>query len=538
MAKILLEDVCGKFRVDRSTGDKGVLAEKLESGTPGVIYKIPGSFSLSETVNGNGRSYPRRVWELNLTENSHLQGLISRNESFGLLEHPSDGVVNLNSPISHLVTKAYMTESGEVRGEITLLDTYEGRKMKTLIQAGYDPYVSSRGYGSVVEEGGVNIVQEDFICEGWDLVHTPSFATAQLTPQREGRVKESVATDVPANSAPAPEESAVLQESDEKPAQTSGAQKQAVNESSTIMDPNTIRNQLSALTMSINESLTPKKAASAVSRLEDLHNEVDVWESAEAARGHKARKLHEEIDEAIQAINDIQSKPAADLVRMTESRDKTLRFSKLVVEQATAYKKGLSKQLNENQKVTKLYESTLKKGREILERGKRWREKYLKLESASKTLNENLDVVSTALDTTFAAKKQLESQLAEAQSDVIKLSKELIKFKFAESITDEEKKSVREAKTEDELSTIVEAIKERSKPGEKQITEGKKAGAKPAAKPEGEQVTEATTKKVVINSGENQFEGQINLSGAPDTLTEGVAIAKRLSAASQQAVQG
>ena len=190
MRQYLIEGVTGAFPfiVDRSK------APVSESRPTGESYtRIPGRFSVCDCINGNNRRYSRSVWEKNLQTGSILQESITRNAAFGLLEHPKDGIVTLLSPISHHVTKAEMIESKdsrgnpvfEVVGEIALLDTEEGKKLKALIEGGYNPLVSSRGYGSLEKApDGVDEVKEDYVCEGWDVVIKPSFENAELTPNR------------------------------------------------------------------------------------------------------------------------------------------------------------------------------------------------------------------------------------------------------------------------------------------------------------------------------------------------------------------
>ena len=191
MRQYLAEGLTGAFPfiVDRTK------VPVSESRPNGQSYKrIPGRFSVCDCVNGNNRRYSRRVWEKNLTPGSTLQESIKKNAAFGLLEHPKDGVVTLQSPISHQVIKAEMFESKgpdgkpiyEVTGEIALYDNVDGQKLMSLIEGGYNPLVSSRGYGSLTKGAdGVDNVEEDYVCESWDVVIKPSFDNAELSPARE-----------------------------------------------------------------------------------------------------------------------------------------------------------------------------------------------------------------------------------------------------------------------------------------------------------------------------------------------------------------
>ena len=175
-----------------------IVVESLPGGK--TRTRIPGRFSVCDCVNGNGRRYGKPVWEKNLSPGSTLMTAINKNAAFGLLEHPKDGQVTLQSPISHLVVEAKLQPghdtSGkqiwEVTGEIMVLGTDEGKKLTALIEAGYNPLVSSRGFGSLVRgNDGIDEVQDDYVCEGWDVVIKPSFETAELNPPREQSTTEA-----------------------------------------------------------------------------------------------------------------------------------------------------------------------------------------------------------------------------------------------------------------------------------------------------------------------------------------------------------
>src|ERR671922_1083363 len=120
MKQYLAEGLKGSVPFLVSRENKFVL-ESLPDGRKG--WRIPGVLSEYDVVNGNGRRYPKAVWEKNLAEGSQLRKLIESGDSLGLLEHPKDGIVTYNSPISHLTVSAKLNENGKLTGEIMLFDT-------------------------------------------------------------------------------------------------------------------------------------------------------------------------------------------------------------------------------------------------------------------------------------------------------------------------------------------------------------------------------------------------------------------------------
>jgi hypothetical protein len=59
-------------------------------------------------------------------------------------------------------------------GKIEILPTPSGNILKELIKAGVTVGVSSRGMGSLEQNGNVMEVQDDFELLCWDFVSTPS----------------------------------------------------------------------------------------------------------------------------------------------------------------------------------------------------------------------------------------------------------------------------------------------------------------------------------------------------------------------------
>jgi hypothetical protein len=72
----------------------------------------------------------------------------------------------------------------DVMGKIKVLDTPSGRILKDLINAGVKLGISSRGLGSVREQMGETIVEEDFQLICFDIVSEPSTPDAYVYPWR------------------------------------------------------------------------------------------------------------------------------------------------------------------------------------------------------------------------------------------------------------------------------------------------------------------------------------------------------------------
>ena len=126
---------------------------------------LSGIMQMTETKNGNGRVY---MHETMVREVRNYQKLVKENRALGELDHPDDSVINLKN-CSHMVTAIWM-EGKNVMGKIKVLETPSGKILKALVEGGATCGVSSRGMGSVREEQGRTIVEDDFQLICFDMV--------------------------------------------------------------------------------------------------------------------------------------------------------------------------------------------------------------------------------------------------------------------------------------------------------------------------------------------------------------------------------
>jgi hypothetical protein len=154
--------------------------QKREVIEEGVIY-LTGRIQTAEKKNGNGRVYPRKVLEKEIT---NYQKIVRDNRATGELDHPEDSVINLKN-VSHIVVECWW-KGDDVMGKIKVLDTPSGRILKDLIKAGVKLGISSRGLGSVNEGyDGTITVNEDFQLICFDIVSEPSTPNAYVYPDEK-----------------------------------------------------------------------------------------------------------------------------------------------------------------------------------------------------------------------------------------------------------------------------------------------------------------------------------------------------------------
>ena len=158
--------------------DKESINESKLSNGGKIILK--GVIQRSDTLNQNGRIYPRSILE---REVMNYQKLIKENRALGECDHPDSSVVELKN-VSHIVRAAFM-DGDAVQGSIEILDTPKGKIIQSLIESGVTLGISSRGVGSTRRQGETQVVQDDFQLICFDMVSEPSTPGAYML--REGR---------------------------------------------------------------------------------------------------------------------------------------------------------------------------------------------------------------------------------------------------------------------------------------------------------------------------------------------------------------
>ena len=117
---------------------------------------------------------------------------ITERRLMGELDHPTQDAVKLHN-VSHLVTVLEM-RGNEMYGEAEILNTPCGQVAQALIKGGVKLGISSRGLGSVSEQMGKTIVEDDFQLICFDFVSEPSTSGAFMMTEGEDANLDKVFT--------------------------------------------------------------------------------------------------------------------------------------------------------------------------------------------------------------------------------------------------------------------------------------------------------------------------------------------------------
>ena len=174
MKQVLIETI--PFKVTPIQLTEGL---KAPSGNP----MVQGILATAEVKNGNGRYYPREIWEREMEKYNQV---IEENRATGELDHPDSTIINLKN-VSHIIREIWWN-GDKVMGKLEILPTVSGNILKALIENNVQVGVSSRGMGSLKEMNeGTLEVQDDFELLCWDFVSTPSNPGSYMQLVKEGK---------------------------------------------------------------------------------------------------------------------------------------------------------------------------------------------------------------------------------------------------------------------------------------------------------------------------------------------------------------
>jgi hypothetical protein len=132
---------------------------------------IEGIFMQAEKKNRNGRVYPYNI--ISKEVDRYNREYVSKGRAFGELGHPDSPTINLDR-VSHMITKLY-PDGNNIMGKAKILDTPNGKIVKSLLDGGASLGVSTRGVGSLKPQNGFQLVQDDFhLATAADIVADPS----------------------------------------------------------------------------------------------------------------------------------------------------------------------------------------------------------------------------------------------------------------------------------------------------------------------------------------------------------------------------
>lgn len=142
-----------------------------------ILGRLYGPIATCIESTRNGRLYNKDLWEKALEDEVFLEKVATK-ALFLELGHPADREETDMKQACACIPEVPKIVGDDLYAYVDILDTPNGRLLKTLVDYGFVPGISSRGSGDVMDNNQVD--PETFFLETWDIVQLPAVKKARL----------------------------------------------------------------------------------------------------------------------------------------------------------------------------------------------------------------------------------------------------------------------------------------------------------------------------------------------------------------------
>ena len=142
-----------------------------------ILGRLYGPIATCIERTRNDRLYNKPLWEKALKDEIFLEKVATK-ALFLELGHPADREETDMKQACACIPEVPKIVGDDLCAYVDILDTPNGRLLKTLVDYGFVPGISSRGSGDVMENNQVD--PETFFLETWDIVQLPAVKKARL----------------------------------------------------------------------------------------------------------------------------------------------------------------------------------------------------------------------------------------------------------------------------------------------------------------------------------------------------------------------
>ena len=142
-----------------------------------ILGRLYGPIATCKEGTRNGRKYNKALWVKALNDEI-FQEKIANKSLFLELGHPADREETDMSCVCACIPEMPKIVNDDLYAYVDILDTPNGRLLKTLCDYGFVPGISSRGSGDIMANDEVD--PETFFLETFDIVQLPAVKKARL----------------------------------------------------------------------------------------------------------------------------------------------------------------------------------------------------------------------------------------------------------------------------------------------------------------------------------------------------------------------
>lgn len=148
----------------------------------GILGRLEGPIADFVNPTRNGRLYTEALWD-KVAENPIMKEKIENRLCFGELGHPQDRQeIDMEKIAVCLAEMPKKCEDGNLYGVFDILNTPNGKILKTLCDYGSTVGISSRGQGDIItdDDGNEEVDPDTYEFECFDVVLIPAVETARM----------------------------------------------------------------------------------------------------------------------------------------------------------------------------------------------------------------------------------------------------------------------------------------------------------------------------------------------------------------------
>lgn len=142
-----------------------------------ILGRLYGPIATGKESTRNERYYNDELWQKAINDEVFKEKIANKS-LFLELGHPADREETDMSKACACIPEMPKTINGDLYTYVDILDTPNGKILKTLIDYGFIPGISSRGSGDVDMNNEVD--PETFYLETWDIVQLPALKKARM----------------------------------------------------------------------------------------------------------------------------------------------------------------------------------------------------------------------------------------------------------------------------------------------------------------------------------------------------------------------
>ena len=399
---------------------------------------------IADTVNEtrNGRKYGLDLWK-KVFDDPIMKEKIANRCVFSELGHPEDRAeIDMEKVCACLAEQPKVGKDGKLYGVFDILDTPNGRILKTLCDYGTTVGISSRGTGDLYtdEDGNEAVDPDTYECECFDIVLIPAVESARLQYVTESYHNKSLKTALKEQYDKASvADKKVMKETLEKLELDEGIESASIDTGDQVIkieveDKDTIIEPLADAELTADED-------SEIDEFNSSEEEID--DETDEAENFGVEEVVENLQKALRKSYNLERKVEDLQTKLSVSSAKESKLN----EEVERYKQ-LAQRLSEKAKSIKTLDEKISQLEETIQRQKtritKLQEKLSNSSNESNNLNETIaskdaqikklqskvDSLQTSLENSSDIKEQYSNKLAKA--------KELVeKYKRASQVASE-----------------------------------------------------------------------------------------------------